>query len=96
MSASAEKPDNPCACACSQCGQADEREARPGAMSGWRLSLSAAMVFLLPLALAAAGAALCGPGATGQSLGALAGLVAGVLASVIVARLVRRTVKEVA
>jgi len=62
----------------------------PAAPSGWRLTVPAAGLFLGPLVLGVAGAALAGPSQVGQFLGAVGGLIVGAGAAVIVARLIVR------
>ena len=94
MSSELDRPTGPCAPVCSHCRMDASCPAEPGALSGWRLTATAAGVFLLPLGLAAAGAALCGQQPTWQFLGALAGLVVGLVGAVVVARCVRRAGKE--
>ena len=81
---------NACRSDCPGCGQA-ERPSGAAAHSGWRLAGFSALVFLLPLVLAAAGAALAGGRPVWQLVGALAGLAVGVA----VARAVLRRPREV-
>ena len=94
MSDEREDAEMPCATACRQCRAGRDCPADGGGLSGWRLTVSAAGTFLLPLALAALGAKLCGPDQVGQLVGALVGLVVGVGGSLVLATFVRRTVKE--
>ena len=61
----------------------------PGELGGWRFAAAAAGIFLLPLALAVAGAALGGRGGAGQLLGAIVGLAAGVAGAAIVGKILR-------
>ena len=81
---------------CAGCGGCRPEGLAPGAgaLSGWRLGASAGVVFLLPLALAAVGAGLCGADRPWQILGALGGLVAGVAAAIVLARAIRRAHRE--
>ena len=82
-----------CSAGCGHCGVGDVCPPE-GAMSGWRLSISAAAVFLLPLVLAAGGAALCGTGGAGQFVGAMVGLIVGVVGGIVAARRIRRSSED--
>ena len=70
-----------CSGHCEQCEIVKDGQALAGdpAVRGWRMVLGSTAVFLLPLALAAAGAYLAGQNADRQVAGALIGLAAGVL-----------------
>jgi len=65
-----------------------------GALSGRRLSVAALIVFLVPLMLSVAGAAVAGPGPTARWIGATAGLAVGVASAILVGRLIRPASKE--
>jgi hypothetical protein len=84
--------DKPMTCPghCPTCSSNQKACAEPGLMTGWRLALSAACSFLLPLALAVAGAIALGPDATRETAGAFAGLAAGIVAAVVVHRIAGR------
>jgi len=58
----------------------------PEGLAGWRLAVRVVILFLMPLALAVAGAALAGTGGK-QLAGALVGLAVGLAASVIACRI---------
>jgi zinc transporter ZupT len=62
-----------------------ERADRVG-LSGWRMVVAAGSSFLLPLVLAAVGAACLGPAGWAQVLGAVSGLALGGLLGVVVMR----------
>ena len=89
-------PDNmQCQAGCSHCSAS---EASPvtgeDIFIGWRLGVAAMWVFLLPLALAVAGAVISRhywPGASQMLALALAGLVLGVLIASIASRFIRTT-----
>lgn len=85
-----------CSGHCEQCDIAKDGQALAGdpAVRGWRMVLSSAAVFLLPLALAAAGAYLAGPSAIRQVAGALIGLASGVLMAKGISALLRRYGKD--
>ncbi len=55
-------------------------------LSGWRLGIAAIGLFLAPIALAIAGAALFDQSGGAQFLGAIGGLILGVAASTLVVR----------
>lgn len=95
MSRSSKKLHTPCI-GCGTCSPDGAGASASGGLRGWALVLSAAAVFLLPLALAAAGAALCGADAIRQTLGAAVGLGAGVLGGVVITRRLRRSAREAA
>lgn len=79
---------------CSVCGGRGLPDAPPGSPCGSRLAISAALVFVLPLACAAFGATRAGADVPHQALGALAGFAVGVVsaqAAVFVLRRVWRT-----
>jgi len=92
MSDEAKKSEGPCGPACTHCGLHD-RPPDVEAVTGWRLVVGALAVFVLPLVLAIAGAAVSGGGDARQLLGALIGLAAGLAAGVVIARLVCRAAK---
>jgi hypothetical protein len=79
---------------CTQCDADDPARPEAGALRGWRLTVSATAVFLLPLALAVTGAALLGSNQTRQFLGALGGLAVGMGCGILIARSVGRSAKE--
>ncbi|MBN1942061.1 MAG: SoxR reducing system RseC family protein [Phycisphaerae bacterium] len=66
----------------------------PGGLAGWPLATAAFFVFVLPVGLAIAGAALIGRDPNRQMLGALAGFVVGVVLAGVVAKILRRRVKN--
>ncbi len=66
--------------ACSSCGSGTSFEPAHKPLSAGRMSLASLAVFLLPLALAVAGAAM-GTTPAIQTLGAITGLAAGALAA---------------
>ena len=59
-------------------------------LSGWRLGLASIGLFLVPMALAIAGAALLGGSGSAQFIGAIAGLILGVAASTVAVWFVHR------
>jgi hypothetical protein len=66
--------------ACESCPSDDcspDHDGTVGSLRGWRLALASLSLFLLPVALATAGAASAGESAAAQSLGALGGLALG-------------------
>ncbi|MCE5280190.1 MAG: hypothetical protein ABFD92_17730 [Planctomycetaceae bacterium] len=76
---------------CQACGRACKfadagMEASP--LSSWRMTLCAAEVFLLPLAMAAGGAVIGGPAQGGQLIGCLVGLVGGIALAIGAVRLI--------
>ena len=83
------KDKQTCSSGCSHCAVS---ERPPGAdeLVGWRLGLSAAGLFLFPMALATAGA-LIGKTALTQGIGCLGGLVVGAGITGIVSRILRRS-----
>lgn len=90
-----EKSDGVSGCeACPGCEQGHSHEmprnSIPGGLTGWPLAIAAFCVFVLPLGLAIAGAALTGKDPNWQLLGALAGFVVGVLLAMVVSRILRR------
>ncbi len=87
------RQDHPCV-GCGSCGS-NRLEAPPdSALSGWRLGVAAAAVFVLPLVLAAVGAMALGPGRGGQLGGALVGLAVGLAGGIGIGKLVSRSAKE--
>jgi hypothetical protein len=82
---------------CSGCTMRDELGEDSGTdplLSGWRLGMVSAGLFLGPVFLAIAGAACCGDGEGVQFLGATAGLGMGMTGSVVVGKLLHRTGKS--
>jgi len=75
-----------CPAACPGCAG----EAGAGGPSGWRLTLPAVGVFLIPLALAVVGATVAGPREAGRALGAVVGLLGGLGGAAAAARLLGR------
>ena len=63
-------------------------------LEGWRLVLLAAGTFLVPLAMALAGAILAGGNRPAQVIGASAGLAMGVTVAIAINRVLRRAAKE--
>jgi hypothetical protein len=62
---------------------------QPAGLSGWRMVLCSAVVFLLPLAAAIAGAALAGPVRIQQVGGVLLGLSLGIGMASLLFRMIR-------
>ena len=62
----------------------------PGVLAGWRFVLAAFLAMLLPLALCAAGAIICGPAPLGQVAGALGGFAMGAIAAWMLSRRIRQ------
>jgi hypothetical protein len=60
-------------------------------LTGWRLAGLSAVIFLLPILTAAAGAGLAGTGGTAQLFGGLLGLAAGIAAARAITRRLRRS-----
>jgi positive regulator of sigma E activity len=80
-----------CPASCTKCEailEAD-RASRAAGLSGWRLVASTALVFLLPLACAIAGAGLTRGAQSRQVAGTLAGLAAGVILARALAHFIR-------
>ena len=74
---------------CSRCPLGELEQAardREGRIEGWPLALAAGLVFILPLALAMAGAMLAGGEGVGQAAGAAAGFAFGILLARLFAR----------
>jgi hypothetical protein len=84
-----------CSAGCSHCGGGDICPPE-GAMHGWRLTFSAVAVFLLPLGLAAGGAALVGTDGAGQFAAAMIGLVVGIVGGIVATRWIRRGSEDAA
>ena len=85
-----------CLIGCSRCTAAAGPPAAD-ALAGWRLVVSSAGIFLVPLVLAIAGSALVPmmwKGDLGGLVGGAGGLLAGLVGSVIVERLVRGSGRE--
>lgn len=95
MSKLGEKLKVGCLVGCRQCpgGGMGEQDPR-GALSGWRLSVAALVVFLVPLILALLGSVVAGSSQTARLLGAICGLTVGVAAAILTARLIRPAGKE--
>jgi hypothetical protein len=94
-----QKSGSTCSEGCSHCSELRESLERVSqGPSGWRLSVSAAATFLLPLLAALAGAvagsSLDGEGRSGQFVGASTGLAAGLLAGPLLARRLVTQAKE--
>ncbi len=83
-------PPSTCSTDCEKCplSEWEQQQHDPAALAGWPLAVAAAAVFLLPLLLALAGAALAN-GALGQVAGGTTGLAIGI----VLARLVQRGLK---
>ena len=62
----------------------------PTALRGWRLVLASSGLFLLPLLLAAAGAAFAGKSEGAQALGGIIGLGLGLTVAAVLAKVVAR------
>lgn len=91
---SEEKPDGECPGRCEQCELANalEQATARNDMTGWRLVLWTAFVFLLPLILAIAGASFLRRGGEVQQMkGAGVGLAAGIAIAWVVTKFVRPT-----
>jgi len=88
-------PDRPCGSGCTRCGLHAAPPDVP-VLRGWRLTVSALGVFLLPLVLAVAGAVVVGGEGGRQFLGALAGLAVGLAGGVLIGRCVSRSAKGAA
>ncbi len=78
-----------CPSRCARCGIGDAPQA--GDLRGWRLSVGAVAVFVLPLLTAIAGASLGGDGKVGQFVGAAVGLFTGLATVVTIAAMRRRS-----
>lgn len=92
-----EQPGEKCKGPCDKCKLAGalESAAERQGIAGWRMVLASTLVFLLPLVLAIAGAALTRQaGETRQLIGAAAGLAAGVAVAVPLMRLIRPKPEE--
>ncbi len=86
-----------CKADCPQCPEAGQGEGDgAGVLIGWRLTLAAGGVFLMPLILAIVGASVAGTGQVAKFLGAGAGFGVGVVAAIITGRVVRRSGREAA
>ncbi|MDY6913423.1 MAG: hypothetical protein SVT52_03055 [Planctomycetota bacterium] len=82
---------------CTGCASSDARPTGPEAgepLSGWRLGLLAALVFLWPLALAVAGALLGEHSGLGEAAGGLAGLAIGLASAAVIAKATARSLQE--
>lgn len=77
-----------------QCEHCSLQQPQPGGLSGGRLVLTAIGVFLAPLGLTIAGAALAGPQQPRQTVYALAGLGLGIGIAIITSRMLRKKTKE--
>ena len=77
-----------CPADCRSCTDGATERPAADALTGWRLGVAAAGVFLLPLAAATAGAILAGPDR--QLVGCLIGLIGGAAAASLAARALRR------
>lgn len=66
-----------------------ERSADQAGMGGWRLVLSSTLVFLLPIVLAIAGAAVSRQEQSRQLAGAVGGFVLGIVLALMGMRLIR-------
>lgn len=62
----------------------------PGGLESWKLSGSAALVFLFPMLTALLGAVISGDSANRQLIGGIAGAAAGLLVAVLVVKLIFR------
>ncbi len=85
--------DPACPAGCPRCAETAEATAAPTELAGWRLTLSAAGTFLLPLLLAIAGAAAAPTiwaHSAAQLVGGVGGLLVGVGGAVVVGRLLGR------
>ena len=95
MRVSSEKTENSCSGGCSRCGSPEPPKGPAGeGLAGWRLTVSAIAAFLMPLALAVAGAAMGGGSETGQFLGAMIGLGVGLTIGLVVSRLLGSAAKD--
>ena len=84
-------PTSECPAGRSRCsvGWKQLREGSTGNIHGWRLVVNATGIFLLPLALAVAGAFWGGPSAARQLLGATVGFIVGLAPAVAVSTIMR-------
>jgi hypothetical protein len=89
MNADQDKPAG-CGGGCAKCPVDRDGAPEAGTPHGWRLVAWAAGVLLLPLVLAAGGAALGGSEPAYQFAGAMGGLSVGLIAAAFVAWLLRR------
>ena len=88
MTVSSEKTESSCSGGCSRCGSAEQPKEPAGeGLAGWWLTVSAVAAFLMPLALAVAGAAMGGGSETRQFMGATIGLGVGLTIGLVVSRL---------
>ena len=95
MSDSDRQASSGCTGGCPNCGSLRDCDAAAGGgLTGWALAGSAACMFLLPIAAAAAGAGIAGGGKTRQFVGAMIGLLAGLVVGVLAARIIGRSPKE--
>ncbi len=88
MSEHSTKP-NPCQAGCRRCEDSERADASGDNLAGWRLSLVAAIGFLLPLVLAAAGAAISP--SSWQWVGCAVGLAGGLFIASALAKAFRPT-----
>ena len=88
----AEQRQSACRGNCRHCH--DEAPEDTGGLSGWKLIVPAVLVFLLPAALASAGAMLAGPEPIWELIGAAVGLAAGLWIAFIAARQLRSMHKD--
>ncbi|MFH0952840.1 MAG: SoxR reducing system RseC family protein [Verrucomicrobiota bacterium] len=91
MKQSEQMPDREPSGSCEKCivVSSVDRATEQAGMAGWRLVLSSTLVFLLPLMMAIAGAAVSRKGQAYQLAGALGGFFAGVVLAWVGTRLIR-------
>ena len=86
-----------CPAGCPHCSEAAEAIAAPTELAGWRLTVSAAGLFLVPLLLAIAGAGAA-PAvwahSVAQFVGGVGGLLIGIAGAVFVGRFLGRGAQE--
>ena len=78
---------NPCQAGCRRCEDGERADTSHEKLAGWRLSLAATIGFLLPLVLAATGAAISP--SSWQWVGCAVGLVGGLLVAAALAKAFR-------
>jgi len=79
-----------CRLGCRSCPTFDGSDGQKGgALCGWRLSVAALVVFLVPLILAIVGAMVAGSSQTARLIGAAAGLAVGITAAILAGRFIR-------
>ena len=90
MNSSRQEMNKICSSSCDQCpAHTDLAGTDRNAVAGWRMVVASGLVFLLPLLLAIAGAALAGSDEKRQLVGALCGFLMGVLWAMLLVKVLR-------